>query len=83
MKNLKIWLKEERGRSAALAQHLGLSEGRITQIANSGVPDKYKLQISSFTGGEVSIESLVKQRTEAHGNTELRETLGVGRKDSE
>ena len=62
MKNLKTWLKEERGRALALARHLGLSQGRITQMASDGVPDKYKLAIREFTGGAVTLESMIETR---------------------
>ena len=62
MKNLKTWLDEERGRSLLLSRHLGLSQGRITQIASDGIPDKYKLSIRDFTNGEVSLESMVATR---------------------
>ena len=66
MKSLKIWLDEERGRAASLAKHLDLSRGRITQMADDGVPDKYKLSVRDFTGGEVSLESMVNTRMAAH-----------------
>lgn len=62
MKNLKNWLEEERGRSLALAKHLGLSQGRISQIAAEGVPDKYKLKVQAFTGGAVTLRSMVETR---------------------
>ena len=62
MKSLKQWLKEERGRAAALSRYLGLTEGRISQFADTGVPDKYKLRISEYTNGEVTIEALIQQR---------------------
>ena len=65
MKNLKTWLDEERGRSLMLSRHLGLSQGRITQIASDGIPDKYKLAIRDFTNGEVTLESMVVTRLNA------------------
>lgn len=48
-----------------LSRHLGLSQGRITQIASDGVPDKYKLAIRDFTNGEVTLESMVVTRLNA------------------
>ena len=61
--DLKTWLEEERGRSKALADHLGLSAGRISQMADDGVPAKYMLTVRSFTKNAVSLESMLKART--------------------
>ncbi len=60
---LKPWLDEERGRYGALAQHLGVSVGRISQIAVSGVPVKYMQAVRDFSGGAVSVEEMVEERT--------------------
>lgn len=61
--NLKTWLDAERGRYKALAEHLGVSAGRITQMAEDGVPPKFMLSVRDFTGGAVTLESLVEART--------------------
>lgn len=63
MKTLKAWLDEERGRYTALAAHLGVSKGRVSQMANDGVPSKDMLAVRDFTGGEVSLEAMVVART--------------------
>ena len=60
---LKTWLLAERGRTVALARHLGVSKGRVSHMAKSGVPPKYMLSIRDFTNAEVSVESLVQDRT--------------------
>lgn len=62
MKSLREWIDEERGRSAALAAHLGVSPARVTQIADAGVPVKFMLQVNSFTGGAVTLESMITNR---------------------
>ncbi len=62
--NLKTWLEEERGRSKALADLLGVTPGRISQMADDGVPPKFMLQVRDFTRGKVSLESLVGDRTQ-------------------
>lgn len=62
---LKTWLDAERGRATALAAHLHLSLGRISQMADDGVPPKYMLSVRDFTGGEVTLEALVQARTAA------------------
>ncbi len=61
--NLKSWLDEERGRYTALAEHLGVTVGRVSQMADDGVPPKHMLSVRAFTGDEVSLESLVADRT--------------------
>lgn len=62
MKSLRDWINEERGRSAALAAHLGVSPARVTQIADAGVPVKFMLQVLGFTRGAVTLESMVANR---------------------
>lgn len=64
--DLKTWLQAERGRSAALAAHLGVSRGRVSQMADDGVPPGVMFKVRDFTGGEVSLESLVGDRTPEH-----------------
>ncbi|KQO38066.1 hypothetical protein ASF19_20015 [Acidovorax sp. Leaf84] len=61
--NLENWLGAERGRQKALAAHLGLTVGRISQMADGGVPPKYMLAVRDFTKGEVTLEALVQART--------------------
>src|SRR5690606_27757153 len=60
---LKTWLDAERGRATALAAHLNLSLGRISQMADDGVPPKYMLAVRDFTNGVVTLEALVQART--------------------
>lgn len=60
---LKPWLDEERGRYKALAFHLGVSGGRISQIVDDGVPTKYMFAVRDFTGGAVTLEEMVEART--------------------
>lgn len=63
MIKLKSWLGAERGRATSLAAHLGVSLGRISQMADDGVPPKYMLSVRDFTAGAVSLESMVEART--------------------
>ncbi|MDO8251429.1 MAG: hypothetical protein Q7T78_17150 [Rhodoferax sp.] len=65
--NLKQWLDQERGRYTALAAHLEVSVGRISQMADDGVPPKYMLSIREFSSGIVSLESMVEARTPKAG----------------
>lgn len=66
MKTLKAWLDEERGRYTALSTHLGVSVGRVSQMADDGVPVKYMERVRDFTDGAVSLEAMVSSRTPAH-----------------
>jgi len=56
---LKTWLNAERGRASALALHLGVSPGRITQMADEGVPPRHMRKVRDFTKRLVTLESMV------------------------
>ena len=60
---LKEWLNAERGRSTALAAHLHVSPGRVTQMATDGVPTKFMFAVRDFTKGAVTLEDMVQART--------------------
>jgi len=62
---LKAWLQAERGRNKALADHLGVSEGRASQMADDGVPVKHMNSVREFTGDAVTLEDMVQERTPA------------------
>jgi DNA-binding transcriptional regulator YdaS (Cro superfamily) len=66
---LKTWLDAERGRAKALADHLNVSLARVSQMSQDGVPPKYMLTVRDFTGGNVSLESLVEDRTPGMGES--------------
>ena len=61
--SFKSWLDEERGRYTRLAAYLGVTVGRISQMADDGVPPKYMLKVRAFTKNAVSLESMIKDRT--------------------
>ena len=61
--DLKNWLNEGRGRCTALAAHLELTVGRVSQMADDGVPAKYMLAVRDFTENAVPLESMVEART--------------------
>lgn len=60
--NLKQWLDAERGRYTALAVHLGVTVGRVSQMADDGVSAKFLQSVRDFTDGAVTLESLVEDR---------------------
>lgn len=63
--DLKTWLKAEPGRHKALAGRLKLTPGRISQMADQGVPPKFMLTVRDFSDGAVSLEDMVAARTPA------------------
>lgn len=63
MSTLKTWLDAERGRATLLANHLGVTLSRVSQMADDGVPPKYMLSVRDFTKRAVSLESMVQART--------------------
>jgi hypothetical protein len=78
MKTLKAWLDEERGRYTALAAHLGVSVGRVSQIADDGVPPKFMLMVRDFTKDAVSLEAMVAARTPGSQPSEPNPDLAHG-----
>lgn len=62
---LKDWLTAERGRYTKLAEELGVSVGRISQIADDGVPVPYMEPVEKFTGGAVTVLDMVRDTTTA------------------
>ncbi len=75
---LKAWLDSERGRYARLASLLGVTVGRVSQIARDGVPKAHLLAVRDFTGGEVSIEDMLEPALDC-GGAELRLTPAEAR----
>ncbi|MFV0679240.1 hypothetical protein [Ottowia sp.] len=75
--NLKTWLDNEQGRRTALAAHLGVTLGRVTQIADDGVPTKYMLKVRDFTGGTVTLESMVEARAQRYADQSRRTAVSA------
>lgn len=63
MTNLKQWLGAERGRHAALAEHLGVTPGRVTQMAEDGVPKRHMMAVHAFTKRAVTLKAMLSQPT--------------------
>ena len=61
--DLKTWLDAERGRYTELARHLDVTVGRVSQMADDGVPPKFMLDVRDFTKGAVTLEEMVRART--------------------
>lgn len=63
--NLKQWLEAERGRHAALAAYLNVTPGRVTQMAEDGVPKRHMLAVHNFTKKAVTLKAMLAQPSEA------------------
>jgi len=61
--DLKTWLDAERGRAKALAEHMDVSEGRVSQWKEDGVPTKHMKAVRDFTRGAVTLEEMVPDST--------------------
>jgi DNA-binding transcriptional regulator YdaS (Cro superfamily) len=59
--NLADWLGKERGRSEALASHIGVSKGAISQWKTNGVPVGHMKTVRDITGGAVTLEEMVPE----------------------
>lgn len=46
--------------------------GRITQMADDGVPAKHMLSVRDFTKGKVSLEEMVAERTPGAADDEAQ-----------
>jgi DNA-binding transcriptional regulator YdaS (Cro superfamily) len=57
------WLEEEgqRGRAAALAEHLGISRAAISQWKTNGVPVDHMKAVREFTAGAVTLDEMVPE----------------------
>lgn len=53
------WLDAERGRSLALATHMGKSKAAITLWRKDGVPMPLMREVSAFTGNDVTVQELL------------------------
>jgi len=59
--NLTKWLEAEKGRSAALADHFGVSPAAVSQWKTNGVPLRNMKAVCDFTGGAVTLDELVPE----------------------
>lgn len=57
--NLTQWLEEEKGRSAALANHFGVKPSAVSQWKTNGVPLAHMKAVREFTRGKVGLEEMV------------------------
>lgn len=60
MKHLNDWLRSERGRAAALAKHLGVSQAFMSDMASGekSIPIQHMSAIERFTDGAVTRQQM-------------------------
>lgn len=59
--DLITWLKAERGRSEALALHIGVTPAAVSQWKTNGVPVGQMKTVRDFTDGAVTLEEMVPE----------------------
>jgi DNA-binding transcriptional regulator YdaS (Cro superfamily) len=59
--DLSTWLDEEPGRAAALARHLGVTQGAVHQYRTQGVPVKRMKAIRAFSRNKVTLDAMVPE----------------------
>lgn len=57
--NFTEWLDADRGRLTALAAHFNLTQSAVSQWRSNGVPPRRMCAVRDFTGGQVSLESML------------------------
>ena len=55
----KDWLSEQRGRSALVARHFGVTQSAVNQWADGIVPPRRMAAIAAFTKGAVDLADMV------------------------
>lgn len=65
--DLKDWCAAERGRSARLAEHFGISTAAVAQWQKNGVPLDRMKAVRDLTGGAVTLEEMVPASAETPG----------------
>ena len=59
--NLTNWLETEKGRSAALAAHFGVSPAAVSQWKTNGVPVGNMKAVRDFTCSAVTLDEMVPE----------------------
>ena len=57
--NLSTWLEAEKGRSVALATHLGVTRSAVSQWKTNGVPVNHMKAVRDFTRKAVTLDEMV------------------------
>lgn len=56
------WLDEERGRSAQIADHFGVTRSAVTQWRSNGIPRRFLVRMHRMTG--LPLEVLLERPAE-------------------
>lgn len=57
------WIEAERGRLTQVADRFGITKSAVSQWQANGVPMERLIDVRDLTGGVVSIEEMVRDRT--------------------
>ncbi len=60
--NLTTWLEAEKGRSAALAAHFGVTAAAVSQWKTNGVPLANMKAVRDFTRNAVTLDEMVPEK---------------------
>lgn len=55
------WLDAERGRQTRVAEHFNVTPSAVSQWRQNGVPPDNMLAVRDFTGGEVTLEEMLRR----------------------
>jgi DNA-binding transcriptional regulator YdaS (Cro superfamily) len=62
--DINTWLEAEKGRSATLAEHFGVTPSAVSQWKKNGVPLDFMKAVREFTGGAVTLDEMVPEAAE-------------------
>lgn len=79
--DLNTWLENERGRSEALAVHIGVTNSAISQWKTNGVPVTHMEAVRDFSGGQITLEQLVSAAAEARDRAARERAADVTEQD--
>lgn len=68
------WLDADPGRAAALAQHLRISRGALSQWRPFNVPVRHMPAIARFTKGKVTVAEMASARATAFAKQAKEQT---------
>ena len=68
---LAQWLSAESGRTVAMAARFGITLSAVSQLRDNGVPVDRMAEVSQITGGAVTIEDMVIERSSRRIATEV------------
>ena len=62
---LSTWLDQEKGRTAALAEHFQITLSAVTQWRTNGVPKERMKEVRDFSCNQITLEEMLPDAQEA------------------